>query len=143
VDAEAPAGSPRPVTLIEVDSADPAVIEQAVQAAPPGATIVIGSPRLPVTADRPYAARGLTPDDLKQLLPHLRRITDVQTRERGRAIAGRHVPEQQLRRGPLRSAGLPAGRNEPCPCGSGKKTKKCHGNRVPAAPAAAGERRPT
>ncbi|MCX6706391.1 MAG: SEC-C metal-binding domain-containing protein [Candidatus Woesebacteria bacterium] len=23
------------------------------------------------------------------------------------------------------------GRNDPCPCGSGKKYKKCHMNRVP------------
>jgi len=29
---------------------------------------------------------------------------------------------------PLRAAGLPkVGRNEPCPCGSGRKFKKCHG----------------
>lgn len=28
---------------------------------------------------------------------------------------------------PLRNAGLKVGRNEPCPCGSGKKFKHCHG----------------
>jgi hypothetical protein len=26
------------------------------------------------------------------------------------------------------------GRNDPCPCGSGKKYKKCHGGRVTASP---------
>jgi hypothetical protein len=29
---------------------------------------------------------------------------------------------------PVKSAALKAGRNEPCPCGSGKKFKQCHGN---------------
>ncbi|MGC9999550.1 MAG: SEC-C metal-binding domain-containing protein [Bryobacteraceae bacterium] len=28
---------------------------------------------------------------------------------------------------PAPAASLQAGRNEPCPCGSGKKFKKCHG----------------
>ena len=32
-----------------------------------------------------------------------------------------------LRREPVRSAPK-VGRNEPCPCGSGKKYKQCHGN---------------
>ncbi|HEV8633347.1 MAG TPA: SEC-C metal-binding domain-containing protein, partial [Chloroflexota bacterium] len=31
------------------------------------------------------------------------------------------VPEPQLPKAP------PVGRNDPCPCGSGKKYKKCHG----------------
>ncbi|MGD0579983.1 MAG: SEC-C metal-binding domain-containing protein [Bryobacteraceae bacterium] len=28
---------------------------------------------------------------------------------------------------PARVKSIQAGRNEPCPCGSGKKFKKCHG----------------
>jgi uncharacterized protein YecA (UPF0149 family) len=28
---------------------------------------------------------------------------------------------------PVRSNGPKIGRNDPCPCGSGKKYKKCHG----------------
>jgi uncharacterized protein len=41
-----------------------------------------------------------------------------------------------------------AGRNNPCPCGSGEKTKRCHGSRQPAAveaplmPTAPGDPRP-
>jgi preprotein translocase subunit SecA len=34
------------------------------------------------------------------------------------------------RREPIRNVGVKIGRNDPCPCGSGKKYKKCHG-RVP------------
>ena len=30
---------------------------------------------------------------------------------------------------PIRNRGVKVGRNDPCPCGSGKKYKKCHGVR--------------
>lgn len=118
------AGADGRVAVIELNSSDPAEVEKALQAAPPGATIVIGSPRLPVTADRPYAASGLTAAEVARLLPSLRKIVDVQARERGRAMVGRHAPERP--RVGFRPAGSPAGRNEPCWCGSGKKRKKCH-----------------
>jgi preprotein translocase subunit SecA len=38
----------------------------------------------------------------------------------------------------VRSSGPKVGRNDPCPCGSGKKYKKCHGAHAPepAGPAA-------
>jgi preprotein translocase subunit SecA len=31
------------------------------------------------------------------------------------------------KREPVRNAGPRLGRNDPCPCGSGRKYKKCHG----------------
>jgi len=34
-----------------------------------------------------------------------------------------HLPAQDPVRNPLRDVG----RNDPCPCGSGQKFKKCHG----------------
>jgi SEC-C motif-containing protein len=34
---------------------------------------------------------------------------------------------QGIQQGPLRREGPKVGRNDPCPCGSGKKFKKCHG----------------
>jgi preprotein translocase subunit SecA len=34
-----------------------------------------------------------------------------------------HEPRQE----PVRSTEPKIGRNDPCPCGSGKKYKKCHG----------------
>jgi hypothetical protein len=34
---------------------------------------------------------------------------------------------------------MPVGRNDPCPCGSGKKYKKCHGAVIPVAPVASRE----
>jgi hypothetical protein len=41
-------------------------------------------------------------------------------------------PQQVIRREKI-------GRNDPCPCGSGKKYKKCHGAPVPVAAASAGK----
>jgi preprotein translocase subunit SecA len=38
------------------------------------------------------------------------------------AGAGDQTPVQQVKR-----EGSKVGRNDPCPCGSGKKFKKCHG----------------
>jgi SEC-C motif-containing protein len=35
---------------------------------------------------------------------------------------------QELHIGPYRRVEPKVGRNDPCPCGSGKKFKKCHGN---------------
>ena len=40
------------------------------------------------------------------------------------ALTGRRPGERQ---GTIVAAEPKVGRNEPCPCGSGKKWKKCHG----------------
>jgi len=39
----------------------------------------------------------------------------------------RFLDAQGLKPGPIRREGPKVGRNDPCPCGSGKKQKKCHG----------------
>ncbi|MDH3692849.1 MAG: SEC-C metal-binding domain-containing protein, partial [Gammaproteobacteria bacterium] len=44
-------------------------------------------------------------------------------------LARRTAPTAEMTGGPqqrLRKGSLP-GRNDPCPCGSGKKFKRCHG----------------
>ena len=45
-------------------------------------------------------------------------------RQRDRAVAG---GQGAARLEPIRKTGPEIGRNDPCPCGSGKKYKKCHG----------------
>jgi preprotein translocase subunit SecA len=45
--------------------------------------------------------------------------------ERGGGSAGEEPEEQKTQ--PFRREGRKIGRNEPCPCGSGKKYKHCHG----------------
>ena len=37
----------------------------------------------------------------------------------------RRAPQERLRQ--LRKAAADPGRNDPCPCGSGEKFKRCHG----------------
>jgi uncharacterized protein len=52
--------------------------------------------------------------------------------------AGRGAPAvmELLRREELHAALLRAGRNDPCPCGSGLKFKRCHGDGASAPPSA-------
>jgi preprotein translocase subunit SecA len=42
------------------------------------------------------------------------------------ALAGEPTAEDEAATQPER-AGMKIGRNDPCPCGSGKKYKQCHG----------------
>ena len=53
---------------------------------------------------------------------------DEMVDENQKAAASQDTREsaQQQRRQPIRKDKMP-GRNEPCPCGSGKKFKNCHG----------------
>jgi SEC-C motif-containing protein len=61
------------------------------------------------------------------------KIRGVKIDHRERAIFKKHGPRwvfvdgQELKGPPVRNEGPKAGRNDPCPCGSGKKYKKCHG----------------
>jgi hypothetical protein len=43
------------------------------------------------------------------------------------ALAGAYEKAAKPEGTPFKSAGAPLGRNDPCPCGSGKKYKKCCG----------------
>jgi len=38
-----------------------------------------------------------------------------------------HGEETEIKAKPMKREGKKVGRNDPCPCGSGKKYKKCHG----------------
>ncbi|WP_027351079.1 SEC-C metal-binding domain-containing protein [Halotalea alkalilenta] len=42
-------------------------------------------------------------------------------------VHGPHCNHDHGPREPVRNALKDIGRNDPCPCGSGKKFKKCHG----------------
>ncbi|QCJ01192.1 SEC-C domain-containing protein (plasmid) [Agrobacterium larrymoorei] len=65
----------------------------------------------------PYEA-GLEADVLRDVEYHRRRISEMRVRASSR---------QRLRPEPSLSLPKKVGRNDPCPCGSGKKYKKCHG----------------
>jgi SEC-C motif-containing protein len=61
------------------------------------------------------------------------KIRGVVIAHRERAIFKKHGPRWvfvdgiEIKGPPVRNEGPKAGRNDPCPCGSGKKYKKCHG----------------
>ena len=46
-----------------------------------------------------------------------------------RRVASQRQGEQQAPQ-PVRNTGPRVGRNDPCPCGSGKKFKNCHGREL-------------
>jgi SEC-C motif len=107
----------------------------------------------PSRIDVPASADGLTPEDCWALLADLGlaagdppqpiaqpepvelvlTLDDEQLRELERVRMARDVgqPTMQIESLPsleTRFGGVKVGRNDPCPCGSGKKFKRCHGS---------------
>ena len=58
-----------------------------------------------------------------------RDINEEQLRDPNQAAAAAHDTREQQSRTPIMKDKLP-GRNDPCPCGSGKKFKNCHGRGI-------------
>jgi preprotein translocase subunit SecA len=50
----------------------------------------------------------------------------MEEEQRSRKLVFNLSGDEERAREPAKSAKV-AGRNDPCPCGSGKKYKKCHG----------------
>jgi uncharacterized protein len=73
--------------------------------------------------------KNLSLDEHKVLVAGLaetvQRIHAFWLEQRREQIAGGTLPDV-VRREPIRNP-TKVGRNEPCPCGSGKKFKQCHG----------------
>jgi len=68
---------------------------------------------------RPSRSVATTVDDLEAAFERRKRRELEEARMAG---GGEYEPVQQVKR-----SGDKVGRNDPCPCGSGKKYKKCHG----------------
>ncbi|MGD0570316.1 MAG: preprotein translocase subunit SecA [Candidatus Sulfotelmatobacter sp.] len=96
-------------------------------AAPPGSEAAGRGPEEGVPAQPSNGGNGRRPprlvatsaDDLEEAFMRRKRRELEQARMAG---AGDVAPVQQVVRGQEK-----VGRNDPCPCGSGKKFKKCHG----------------
>jgi preprotein translocase subunit SecA len=56
----------------------------------------------------------------------MQRMEEKRKKEEGKMVLGRGEDQDDEVKQPVRR-GKKIGRNEPCPCGSGKKYKKCHG----------------
>src|SRR5579885_1738343 len=96
------------------------------EAGPGGGPISPGSPDAAGPALRPGGGNGRPPrhiatsvDDLEEAFQRKKRRELEQARMAG---GGEQKTVQQVVRGAEK-----VGRNDPCPCGSGKKYKKCHG----------------
>ncbi len=66
--------------------------------------------------------RPMRPDEVQELEEKRRKRQEQELRMS-------HGDEEQEKRKPVRRKGKKIGRNEPCPCGSGKKYKKCCGRK--------------
>ena len=70
---------------------------------------------------------------VEPITPEEREEQERQARERARKLQEVSQPQQQGPAAPVRvKAEDRVGRNEPCPCGSGKRYKKCHGKKATA-----------
>ena len=102
-------------------------------------TAVVGGVR--VGSDAPVVVQSMTNTDtadvnstvqqvaaLARAGSELVRVT-VNNDEAAAAAAPRpsRRPQPQIQVQPVRREGPKIGRNDPCPCGSGQKFKKCHG----------------
>jgi len=73
-----------------------------------------------------------TPEEEEEMIrAYQRRKRREQAEMRMVGAGASEKPQQVIRREKI-------GRNDPCPCGSGKKYKKCHGAALPAAGKPAG-----
>jgi preprotein translocase subunit SecA len=70
------------------------------------------------------AARASEPS--QQRLPEIARQLERKQQRQQKDLQYQTGPAQAEAPKPVR-AGAKVGRNDPCPCGSGKKYKKCHG----------------
>ncbi|MCO4787421.1 MAG: SEC-C domain-containing protein, partial [Marinomonas atlantica] len=67
-------------------------------------------------------------EDVEAVEEQRRQSGDVELQhEQTDAMTGEAEPEEQQQAQPMIRDGRKVGRNEPCPCGSGKKYKQCHG----------------
>jgi uncharacterized protein YecA (UPF0149 family) len=100
----------------------------------------------PSRVDLPASADGLTSEDAESLLEQLgllntdpepvelvltldhEDLRDLERIRSAREIGDMAAPGPDLPSLEARFGGGKVGRNDPCPCGSGKKFKRCHGS---------------
>ena len=90
---------------------------------------------LPAFLERACAVRDVAPADLEEgdMKPALLEELERQGRLGGGGTLAKYVRAlaDAFAGGPIRNPGSRIGRNDPCPCGSGRKYKQCCLNREP------------
>ncbi|HXY00347.1 MAG TPA: preprotein translocase subunit SecA [Candidatus Limnocylindrales bacterium] len=83
----------------------------------------------PSAAAAAVASAAARAEEMPQRLPDFARALERKQERQQKDLQYQTGPAQAEAPKPVR-AGAKVGRNEPCPCGSGKKYKKCHGASV-------------
>ena len=81
---------------------------------------------LPGCAAAALASAAARAEEAPQRLPDFARALERKQERQQKDLQYQTGPAQAEAPKPVR-AGAKVGRNDPCPCGSGKKYKKCHG----------------
>ena len=84
----------------------------------------------PSRIDVPASAAGLTPEECWGLVLTLDhdQVRELEGVRMAREVGDPATPVEALPSLDARFGGAKVGRNDPCPCGSGKKFKRCHGS---------------
>jgi preprotein translocase subunit SecA len=108
------------------------VLERKVPAAPPVASAAQQPPQLPPPSSPPPPPREI-PIPTRVPTTTIDAIEKEFERKKQRELEAARMAGGSATSEPVqRNAGSKVGRNDPCPCGSGKKYKKCHGAEVNA-----------
>jgi preprotein translocase subunit SecA len=76
--------------------------------------------------ERMFSVRLYTPEEIEEIKKQQQAALEAQLEAHKRAQEDMARAEEQAK-GPIRRKTNKVGRNDPCPCGSGKKFKHCHG----------------
>jgi len=105
-------------------------VQVQVEGAPPGEGVPQPPRQAPAAASRPFAAAASAAarvaEEPAPPLPAFAREMERKQQRQEREMQYQTGAAQAEAPKPVR-AGAKVGRNDPCPCGSGKKYKKCHG----------------
>ena len=76
--------------------------------------------------ERIFSVRLYTPEEVEQIKKQQQELLEAQLAAHKKAKEQAEKAEE-MRKTPIQRKNVKVGRNDPCPCGSGKKFKHCHG----------------
>ena len=76
--------------------------------------------------ERMFSVRLYTPEEIEALKKQQQEMLDAQIAAHKQAEL-QAARQKELAERPVSRTQVKVGRNDPCPCGSGKKFKHCHG----------------
>ncbi len=124
-----------PLLIYKIESYE--IFKNMVDAMNRKATAILMRARIPLPEPseeekRELQLRQAAPEQKTDMSKYRTQKEDVmeQTRSQQQQAAASSSQQQEQRREPVR-AEKKIGRNDPCPCGSGKKYKNCHGKNMP------------